>query len=105
LSVYRKLPDTSGIRSRSGTWIAFRRFFHFILRMINNRILQSSAPEQRENFSLHIRGVGQWTNRLYAYVEEKKRVEGIQSRQASRKRYQKTSNYSKILKFQEIICF
>jgi hypothetical protein len=46
----------------------------------------SSAPEQRENFTLHIRGVGQWTNRLYNYVEEKKRVEGIQSRQMSRKR-------------------
>jgi hypothetical protein len=46
----------------------------------------SSAPEQRDNFTLHIRGVGQWTNRLYNYVEEKKRVEGIQSRQMSRKR-------------------
>jgi len=52
----------------------------------NSDVISSSAPEQRENFTLHIRGVGQWTNRLYSYVEEKKRVEGIQSRQMSRKR-------------------
>ena len=30
----------------------------------------SSAPEQQDFFTLHIRGVGQWTNRLYTYFEE-----------------------------------
>ena len=30
----------------------------------------SSAPEMPGSFTLHIRGVGQWTNRLYAYFEE-----------------------------------
>ena len=29
----------------------------------------SSAPEQQDFFTLHIRGVGQWTNRLYTYFE------------------------------------
>ena len=33
----------------------------------------SSAPEQVESFTLHIRGVGQWTNRLYEYFEEEYR--------------------------------
>ena len=30
----------------------------------------SSAPEMPGSFTLHIRGVGQWTNRLYSYFEE-----------------------------------
>ncbi len=33
----------------------------------------SSAPEQQDYFTLHIRGVGQWTNRLYTYFEEEYR--------------------------------
>lgn len=33
----------------------------------------SSAPEQHGFFTLHIRGVGQWTNRLYSYFEEEYR--------------------------------
>ena len=33
----------------------------------------SSAPEQQDTFELHIRGVGQWTNRLYEYFEEEYR--------------------------------
>lgn len=33
----------------------------------------SSAPEQQDFFTLHIRGVGQWTNRLYQYFEEEYR--------------------------------
>ena len=33
----------------------------------------SSAPEQAGYFTLHIRGVGQWTNRLYSYFEEEYR--------------------------------
>jgi len=33
----------------------------------------SSAPEQQDFFTLHIRGVGQWTNRLYTYFEEEYR--------------------------------
>ncbi|XP_026813046.1 NADPH oxidase 5 [Rhopalosiphum maidis] len=30
----------------------------------------SSAPEQEDYMWLHIRGVGEWTNRLYSYFEE-----------------------------------
>ena len=33
----------------------------------------SSAPEQHDSFTLHIRGVGQWTNRLYEYFEDEYR--------------------------------
>jgi predicted ferric reductase len=33
----------------------------------------SSAPEQQDIFTLHIRGVGEWTNRLYSYFEEEYR--------------------------------
>ncbi|XP_064074714.1 NADPH oxidase 5 isoform X2 [Vanessa tameamea] len=33
----------------------------------------SSAPEQPDYIWLHIRGVGEWTNRLYAYFEEEQR--------------------------------
>ena len=39
----------------------------------------SSAPEQQDFFTLHIRGVGQWSNRLYTYFEEeyRRQNEGI----------------------------
>ena len=33
--------------------------------------------------TLHIRGCGQWTNRLYDYVEDKKMQEAIASRRTS----------------------
>ena len=33
----------------------------------------SSSPEQQDSFTLHIRGVGQWTNRLYEYFEDEYR--------------------------------
>ncbi|CAH2098519.1 unnamed protein product [Euphydryas editha] len=33
----------------------------------------SSAPEQPDYIWLHIRGVGEWTNRLYEYFEEEQR--------------------------------
>ncbi|KAF9415705.1 hypothetical protein HW555_006739 [Spodoptera exigua] len=37
----------------------------------------SSAPEQEEYIWLHIRGVGEWTNRLYSYFErEQARLHG-----------------------------
>ena len=36
--------------------------------------------------TLHIRGVGQWTNRLYNYVEDKKKREGIELHNASMKK-------------------
>ena len=42
---------------------------------------KSSAPENREHVTLHIRGVGQWTNRLFDYVEAKKKEEGLIVRQ------------------------
>ena len=43
----------------------------------------SSAPERKDAFTLHIRGVGNWTNRLYNYFEEVKAKMGRQSRSAS----------------------
>ena len=42
---------------------------------------KSSAPENREHVTLHIRGVGQWTNRLFDFVEAKKKEEGLIVRQ------------------------
>jgi len=43
----------------------------------------SSAPENMEHVTFHIRGVGQWTNKLYDYVEAKKKRQGIESRRQS----------------------
>lgn len=34
----------------------------------------SSAPEVQGTFSLHIRGVGSWTNKLYEYFERRDNV-------------------------------
>ncbi|KAJ0171651.1 hypothetical protein K1T71_012414 [Dendrolimus kikuchii] len=40
----------------------------------------SSAPEQEDYIWLHIRGVGEWTNRLYSYFEEEHaRIHTVQS--------------------------
>ena len=33
----------------------------------------SSAPEVRDHFTLHIRGVGHWTNKLHKLFEEEYR--------------------------------
>ena len=30
----------------------------------------SSAPEVHDTFTIHIRGVGEWTNRIYQHFEE-----------------------------------
>ena len=46
--------------------------------------LNSSAPENREFVTFHIRGVGQWTNRLYDYVEAKKKQENDSRRSTQR---------------------
>ena len=35
----------------------------------------SSAPENKEYFTLHIRGVGNWTKKLYNYYENIKSAE------------------------------
>ena len=45
----------------------------------------SSAPEQPGSFTLHIRGVGQWTNRLYSYFEEvhRRQVLGMDEKASS----------------------
>ena len=32
----------------------------------------SSAPEERDVLTVHVRGVGQWTNRVYQLFEERK---------------------------------
>ena len=36
----------------------------------------SSAPEMEDHFTLHIRAVGQWTNRLYDYFEREYNLQG-----------------------------
>ena len=45
----------------------------------------SSAPEQPGTFTLHVRGVGQWTNRLYSYFEEVHRTQivGMEKKRVS----------------------
>ena len=35
--------------------------------------------------TLHIRGVGQWTNRLFDFVEAKRKSEGLATRRQSQK--------------------
>ncbi|XP_040567795.1 NADPH oxidase 5 [Lepeophtheirus salmonis] len=45
----------------------------------------SSAPERSDIFTLHIRGVGQWTNRLYNFFEERKQEINAESRRQSMK--------------------
>ena len=45
----------------------------------------SSAPEVREHFTLHIRGVGHWTNSLHTLFQEEFRCQelgGVRSNQA-----------------------
>lgn len=45
----------------------------------------SSAPEEKEYFTLHIRGVGGWTTKLYKFFEEEyKRQQEGQSRPTTR---------------------
>ncbi|XP_041972377.1 NADPH oxidase 5 isoform X2 [Aricia agestis] len=44
----------------------------------------SSAPEQEDYLWLHIRGVGEWTNRLYSYFEEQQqRLHGNEEEHAN----------------------
>ena len=43
----------------------------------------SSAPERRDAFTLHIRGVGNWTKRLYSHFENVKAESGRKSRTQS----------------------
>ena len=49
----------------------------------------SSAPEQHESFTIHVRGVGQWTNRLYKYFEEeyRRQQEGNEEEQSGIDRF------------------
>ena len=47
----------------------------------------SSAPERGDAFTLHIRGVGTWTNRLYNYFEKIKSKSGKEYRNQSIQRY------------------
>ena len=54
------------------------------MRNISRLIFHSSAPENREFVTFHIRGVGQWTNRLYDYVENKKKQENDSRRSTTR---------------------
>ena len=56
-------------------------FIHLHTIPKKNSSNKSSAPENREHVTLHIRGVGQWTNRLFDYVEAKKKEEGLIVRQ------------------------
>ena len=52
----------------------------------------SSAPEDPKHVTLHIRAVGQWTNRLYDYVENMKKKEVTISRANSKKERRSMKN-------------
>ena len=55
----------------------------------------SSAPEQTDTLSLHIRAVGQWTRSLYEYFEqEQARLEGEQLLPVSKKQDLLRSTYT-----------
>ena len=55
----------------------------------------SSAPEQTDTLSLHIRAVGQWTRSLYEYFEqEQARLEGEQLLPVSKKQDVLRSTYT-----------
>jgi len=72
-----KRPD--GFKYEPGDWVFIR--IPQIAKSEWHPFTISSAPENREHVTLHIRGVGQWTNRLFDYVEAKKKEEGLIVRQ------------------------
>jgi len=39
----------------------------------------SSAPEDHNTFSVHVRGVGQWTNKLYEHFKQKNEIKSLGS--------------------------
>ena len=77
---FPQLPSTSGIHLPSGKFEFLNMRWN-----ISRWIFHSSAPENREYVTFHIRGVGQWTNRLYDYVEAKKKQELIDSRRSTQR--------------------
>ena len=74
-----KKPDT--FKYSAGDWVFVR--VPEIAQFEWHPFTISSAPERKDAFTLHIRGVGNWTNRLYTYFEEVKAKMGRQSRSAS----------------------
>merc|ERR1719411_628914 len=51
----------------------------------------SSAPQREDVFTLHVRGVGNWTNSLYKYFEDVNAVTGRNSRSQSIQRKSRVS--------------
>ena len=43
----------------------------------------SSAPEVHDSFTVHIRGVGEWTNRVYKHFEDEyeRQKDGVNTRE------------------------
>jgi len=58
----------SGFNFNAGDWVWVR--IPAVSRTEWHPFTISSAPEVQGQFTLHIRGVGQWTNRLYGLFEE-----------------------------------
>ena len=74
---------------RKSTNLFFSRAISFFLSFST---FFSSAPEDPKHVTLHIRAVGQWTNRLYDYVENMKKKEVTISRANSKKERKSLKN-------------
>lgn len=74
-----KKPDT--FRHSAGDWVFIK--VPQIAQFEWHPFTISSAPERRDAFTLHIRGVGTWTNRLFKYFEEIKAKSGRELRSQS----------------------
>ena len=74
-----KKPDT--FKHSPGDWVFIR--VPQIAQFEWHPFTISSAPERRDAFTLHVRGAGYWTNRLYKYFEDIKAKSGRELRSQS----------------------
>ena len=74
-----KKPDT--FKHSAGDWVFIK--VPKITQFEWHPFTISSAPERDDAFTLHIRGVGNWTNSLYKHFEDLKTVSGRKSRSQS----------------------
>ena len=74
-----KKPDT--FKHSAGDWVFIK--VPKITQFEWHPFTISSAPEREDAFTLHIRGVGNWTNSLYKHFEDLKAVSGRKSRSQS----------------------
>ena len=78
-----KKPDT--FKHSAGDWVFVK--VPQIAQFEWHPFTISSAPERRDAFTLHIRGVGNWTKKLYSHFENVKAESGRKSRSQSIQRY------------------